>query len=132
MKWSIRTKVLLLVLPAILIMLGIGIGMYIRDLEQSCITAFKQRSEALAQSILLEIEKIDTSQQENKKNIKSLLRELSPLCERLYELYKEKDVAHVAIIRDKSGNILAHNDKTLRACSFFYPRGNSALSHLRG
>ena len=113
MKFSVRIKVLGFMLPAILIMLGLGLHIYLRDLKESYLHGVERRAEGLALNISLEIEKIGRQQPYTGENVRSLWEGLSGLCEQLYEASKGKGVAYIAVV-DKDGNILAHNDPARR------------------
>jgi methyl-accepting chemotaxis protein len=107
-KSSLRTKVLLSVSFIIFAVLGTSTVVHIQDLKRDYLEALEWRSEALAQDILRDI--VDL--QKYSTDTKALLGSLLLRCRKLYELNKEKNVSHFAVI-DASGLIVGHNDEVL-------------------
>lgn len=108
MKLGLRTKVLLSVGLIIFVVLGTSTFLHIQDLKQDYLESFEWRSEALAQNILREIVDLRA----NSQAIQNMLGPLALQCIQLYELNKEKNVSHFAVI-NASGVIAAHNDRDL-------------------
>ena len=112
MKLSIRTKVFLVILPAILVMTGVVIGVSGKDRKQMNIQANEQRFEALAQGMLLNLQEYTQSQPYNPDTLKRSAEKLNALCIQLYEGHKDQHVMHIAVI-DEDGTVIAHSDKNL-------------------
>jgi methyl-accepting chemotaxis protein len=108
-KLSLRTKILLSVGLIIFVMLGTSTLVHIRDLQHDYLEALTWRSEALAQDIINAIVEL---QGFGTKNLTDMLAPLSLRCIKLYELNKDKNVTHFAVI-DASGVIAAHNEREL-------------------
>ncbi len=106
---SLRTKVLLSVGLIIFVVLGTSTLIHIRDFKQDYLEAIGWRSEALAQDILNEIAEYQRYQT---NNIQKMFGFLSLRCIKLYELNKDKNITHFAVI-DASGTIVAHNERDL-------------------
>lgn len=113
MKISIRTKMLFSVGLTIFIVLGISTALSIRDLKQHYLRSIQQRSDALAQGLLTDIQKIGMYTVYTDENIQHLWASLTSQCQQIYELNKEKDLAHIALLSE-TGQILAHNNAELR------------------
>jgi methyl-accepting chemotaxis protein len=114
----LQTKILLSVGLIIFVVLGTSTLIHIQNLRRDYLEAIEWRSEALAQSISSEIlkryERYDlASMQVTLEDIQTLLGVASVQCLELYELNKQKNVTHIAVI-DESGSIVAHNDRALR------------------
>lgn len=107
-KTSLRIKLLLSVGVIIFIVLGTSSFLHIQDLQRDYLEALEWRAEALAQSI------VNAIRERYRLNpaTREMLGVTSLQCARLYELNQEKSVTHVAVIKE-SGEIAAHNDKTL-------------------
>ncbi|GAK61006.1 methyl-accepting chemotaxis protein signaling domain protein [Candidatus Vecturithrix granuli] len=108
MKWGLRTKLLFSVGCFIFFTLAASTGIHIYTLKRDYLEAITWRSEALAQNIIISI----TTTLENMPNIQGVLEAKSVQCITLYELNKDKNVTHFAII-NAEGVIAAHNEKTL-------------------
>lgn len=113
MKLSIRTKVLFSVGLTILVVLGTSTALSIRDLKQQYLNSIQQRSDALAQGLLTNIQKIGLYTVYTEENIQHLWASLTSQCQQIYELNKEKNLTHIALISE-DGKILAHNNADLR------------------
>lgn len=110
---SLRTKILLSVGLIIFVVLGTSTLVHIQDLKQDYLEAIEWRSEALAQGILSQIKLHEETSRYGITNINELFETLSYHCLRLYNLYQEKDVTHVALINEY-GQIITHSDPSLR------------------
>ena len=106
---SLRAKMLLSVGIIISVILGTSTFVHIQDSRQDYLDALGWRSEALAQDILNEI--MD-ARNYGMNTLQELFGPLALRCIKLYELNKEKNVTHFAVI-DSAGVIIAHNDRTL-------------------
>lgn len=124
---SLRTKILLSVGVIIFVVLGASTLVHIRDLEQDYLEAIEWRSEALAQGILIHVK----SQEENKEygitSIQELFQALSLHCSRIYELYKAKNITHIALINEY-GRIIIHSDQVVEALQ---PEHSELLRHVQ-
>lgn len=107
MRWGLRTKLLISVGCLIFLTLATSTGIHIYTLKRDYLEAITWRSEALAQNIIISI----TTTLENMPNVQGVLEAKSVQCISLYELNKDKNVTHFAII-NADGIIAAHNDKT--------------------
>ena len=108
MRWGLRTKLLISVGCLIFFTLATSTGIHISTLKRDYLEAITWRSEALAQNIIISI----TNTLQNMPNVQGVLEAKSVQCISLYELNKDKNVTHFAIIT-ADGIIAAHNDKTL-------------------
>lgn len=107
MKWGLRTKLLVSVGCLIFFTLATSTGIHISTLKRDYLEAVTWRSEALAQNIIISI----TNTLQNMPNVQGVLEAKSVQCISLYELNKDKNVTHFAII-NADGIIAAHNDRT--------------------
>ncbi|MDY0092497.1 MAG: methyl-accepting chemotaxis protein [Candidatus Vecturithrix sp.] len=124
MKWGLRTKLLFSVGCFIFLTLAASTGIHIHTLKRDYREAITWRSEALAQNIIVSI----TTTLESMPNIQGVLEAKSVQCITLYELNKDKNVTHFAII-NAQGLIAAHNDKTLWNTPVKNPDILAALQH---
>jgi methyl-accepting chemotaxis protein len=108
-NFSLRTKILLSVGFIIFVVLGTSTIVHIRDLRQDYLEALSWRSEALAQQLISEITDL---QRFGLEKVGDMLPPLSLRCIKLYELNKDKNISHFAVI-DSAGKIGAHNNKNL-------------------
>lgn len=108
----LRTKILLSVSCIVFIVLGTSTLINIRDLRQEYIQAIEWRSDALALGIINEVQLQQKYKPYYVTHIDELLKTLSKRCTQLYELYKEEDITHFAVI-DEAGQFAAHNNKEL-------------------
>ncbi len=106
MKVSLRTKVLLSVGLIIIMVLGTNTFVHIRNLRQNYLEAIGWRSEALSQGML----KVIKEYSEFSANIQSTLESLAIECMDIYDLNKDKNVTHIAVINEE-GLISAHNQE---------------------
>lgn len=105
----LRTKILCSVGVIIFVVLGTSTLIHIHDLKQDYLEALTWRSEALAQDIINEI----TGMQDlGLKELSDMFPPLALRCIKLYQLNKEKNVTHFAVI-DAGGTIGPHNDSAL-------------------
>ncbi len=96
----------------IFIVLGTSTLVHIRNVKRNYLEAIEWRAEALAQGILNQIMNNQEYDPNYYSNNPRLLEIFSLQCMQLYELNKEKNVAHFSII-NASKIIAAHNDKAL-------------------
>ena len=108
---SLQVRMLFSLWITIFVVLGANTAFTIYDMKQDYLEAIRWRSEALAQSILYTIDDRDLHTYSTEM-LQVFLRGLSLECHRLFELNKDKNVSHFAII-DATGHIAAHNDRTL-------------------
>ncbi len=108
MKWGLRAKLLLSVGCLIFLTLLTSTGIQIYALKRDYLEAVSWRSEALAQDMLNDLKNMLA----HSTNTQGLLAAKSIQCMELYELNKDRNVSHFAII-SADGTIVAHNDKTL-------------------
>ncbi|MDY0093844.1 MAG: HAMP domain-containing methyl-accepting chemotaxis protein [Candidatus Vecturithrix sp.] len=127
MRISIRLKVLLSVGLTVFVVLGTTTIFYIRDLKQHYVKTIQLRSDALAQGLLNNILKIGTYTVYTSENIQHLWASLTPQCQQIYDLNKDKEISHIALI-SSNGTILAHNLKELRNTNLTNP---ALLEHLK-
>jgi len=109
MNVSLRTKILLSVSCIVIIVFGTSTIISIGDLKQEFIKAIEWRSDALAIGIVNDVRIMQKYKSYYLTHVDELLAKLSERCSQLYELYKEEDITHFAVI-DRAGNIAAHND----------------------
>ncbi len=112
MRLTLRTKLLFSVGFIIFLVLGISTGMYIRKIRQDYLQAIEWRAEALAHSILQEIQTYVEYYDEEDNTAEQFYEwagGLSLQCLKIYELNQEKDVTHVAVINNEQ-IIVSHND----------------------
>ena len=107
---NLRAKILFTVGVTLFIVLGTNTLVHIRDLKQDYLASIKWRSEALAQGILNQVNIYETQREHGITSIQNLFESLFFHSLHLYNLYKEKDVTHVALI-DEYGRIVTHNDR---------------------
>lgn len=116
-KSSLRTKILLSIGLIIFVVLGTSTLIHIQDLRRDYLEAIEWRSEALAQSISSDIlkryERYSSPTDITLEYMQTLLGVSSVYCLELYELNKEKNVTHLAVI-DETGLMVAHNDEAVR------------------
>ncbi len=109
---SLRTKILFSVGFIIFIVLGTSTFIHIRDVKQDYLDAIERQSKALAQGILIDMK----IQEEHKENgitsVQELFQILSLRCSRIYDLSKEQDIIHIALI-DEYGRMIAHNGQRM-------------------
>jgi methyl-accepting chemotaxis protein len=110
MKLNLRAKILLSAGLIILIVLGTSTIVHIYDLKRNYLEALEWRSEALFQGISADIVKWGGGQT---KNIDGVLKGSAFQCRQVYELNKDKQITHVAVI-NTSGVIVVHNDRNLQ------------------
>lgn len=111
-KLSLRTKISFSVGLIIFIVLGTSTLVNIQNLERNYLQAIEWRAEALAQGILNQIMNNQDYDPNYYINNPRLLEVFSLQCMQLYELNREKNVAHFSII-NASKVIAAHNIKSL-------------------
>ncbi len=105
----LRTKILLSVGVIIFVVLGTSTLIHIHNLRQDYLEALTWRSEALAQDIMSEIIGM---QDLGLQKLSDMFPPLALRCIKLYELNKEKNVTHFAVI-DAAGMIGPHNNSAL-------------------
>lgn len=105
-QWNLRIKMLLVIGLVIFVVLGTSAYVQLQMMKQDFLDTIEVRSEALAQDIINGILEIARFQQD----IEGSLGALSLKCIKLYELNKEKNIAHFAVI-NAAGAIEAHNEK---------------------
>ncbi len=110
MKLSLRTKILLSVGCIIVIVFGTSTLVNIRNLKQEYVRAIEWRSDALALGIVNDVRIMQKYKPYYVTHIDELLSKLSERCAKLYELYREEDITHFAVI-DAAGKIAAHNNQ---------------------
>ena len=108
MKLKIRAKVVLSMGLIILIVAGLYTVMYIRNHKSSLLTAVEWRAEALGQMLLANIQDdLDKSVLAPAQDSTEAWAAYWPECQRIYNLYQKKNIAHVAILNGK-GMYMAH------------------------
>lgn len=109
---SLRTQILFSVGFIIFIVLGTSTFIHIRDVKQDYLDAIERQSKALAQGILIDM-KIQEEYKENGiTSVQELFQILSLRCSRIYDLSKEQDIIHIALI-DEYGRMIAHNGQRM-------------------
>ena len=108
MTLSLRTKIVVSVGFIIIVVLGIITIVHVQNLKHDYLEALEWRSEALAQGIYTKVAEMYAFN----PGIGEMLAVLSQQCLDLYNLNKEKNVEHFAII-DIRNVIVAHNDEML-------------------
>ncbi len=111
-KLSLRTKISFSVGLIIFIVLGTSTLVHIQNVKRNYLQAIEWRAEALTQGILNQIMNNQEYDPNYYINNPRLLEIFSLQCMQLYELNKEKNVAHFSII-NAAKVIAAHNDKAL-------------------
>lgn len=112
MKFSIQTKVFLIVLPILIVLEGFVIGIYVNDRKQSYIAANTQRFEMLGQNILFVLQSGENFQPIDSSTFPTLKEKFIQLCEQFYERHNGGQILHIAVI-DIDENFIAHSDKNL-------------------
>jgi hypothetical protein len=111
MRLRLQTKLLASVGIIIFLVLGMSTYLHIQSLKQNYLGALELRSEALARGMLDNAAYL--FQMSPSADIQAALETLSTQCNRLYDVNKEKNIAHVAVI-GATGVIAAHS--TLFSC----------------
>ncbi len=107
MRWGLRAKILVSTGLIIFCVLGTSTIVQIQYSKRDYLEAVEWRSDALTQSIVAEIIKWGGTQPQS---IKAALKGSAFQCRQLYELNKDKQVSHVAVL-DDTGTILVHNER---------------------
>ena len=126
MDISLRTKILLSISVIVFLVFGTSTVISISDLKHEFIQAIEWRSDALALGIINDIQLIQKYKTYYLTHTDELLAELSKQCSQLYEVYKDEDITHFAVM-NKDGNIAAHNDEAMIDTSFAFPE---LMAHL--
>jgi methyl-accepting chemotaxis protein len=108
MKSSLRTKILVSVGIIVFVMLGTSTLINIRDLKRDYLEAIGWRAEALAQGML----KVVAEYSQYSMNIQSTLESLALECMDIYDLNKDDNITHVAVI-NLEGEFAAHSEREL-------------------
>ncbi len=112
MKLNLRMKILLSVICIVFVVLGTSTLINVRDLRQDYIEAIEWRSKALAQRIISDVEILQKYKSYYLTHPEELLEALSKQCAQLYDIYKEEDISHFAVL-NTDGWIAAHNNEAL-------------------
>ncbi len=102
---SVRIKLLLSVWLLIFAVLGTSTIVQVTTLRRDYLEAIEWRSEALAQSLIINI----TQAAQYILNVQELLETEALQCVKLYEASEAKSLTHIAVINEE-GQIAAHND----------------------
>ncbi|PID57204.1 hypothetical protein CSB45_08220 [candidate division KSB3 bacterium] len=105
MTLTFKTKIILSVSVMILGILLISTFAYVNYMKQGYFEAIEWRSEALAQSLVMSIKRKFRSL----PNIQSFLNAEISHCTQLYDVNKEKNLTHIAVI-NTAHKIAVHND----------------------
>ncbi|MDY0091839.1 MAG: methyl-accepting chemotaxis protein [Candidatus Vecturithrix sp.] len=109
---SLRTKILFSVGFIIFIVLGTSTFIHIRDVKQDYLDAIERQSKALAQGILIDMKMQEEYKENGITSVQELFQILSLRCSRIYDLSKEQDIIHIALI-DEYGRMIAHNGQRM-------------------
>ncbi len=105
-RLSLKTKILLSVGLIIFLVLGTSTIVHVRNLKKDYLEALTWRSEALAYNIINDISSMRSL---GLDKLEDMFPPLALRCIKLYELNKNKNVTHFAVI-DPSGIIGPHTD----------------------
>lgn len=107
---SLRARVICSVGAIITLMLGTNTFVHTQIMRRDYLEAIEWRSEALVQGIIShvrDLHQFDPTM--DRAEISEILTTQIPQSKRLYELNRDKNIAHVAVI-DSTGMIAAHNE----------------------